>query len=82
MYTLSFTKNAVRDLEKIEHFVRLRIINQIEKMARGEKVDIEKKKGTKNDYRLRIGDYRVIFILENKQITINKIAHRKKIYKD
>ena len=51
-------------------------------MAKGEKVDIEKKKGTKNDYRLRVGDYRAIFTLEGKQITINKVAHKKKIYKN
>jgi mRNA interferase RelE/StbE len=82
MYFISFTKNAKKDLEKLEHFIRIRIIKQIEKMGNEGRVYIKKIKGSKNDYRLRIGDYRVIFTLENKNITIHKIGHRKNIYCD
>lgn len=82
MYSVSFTKNAKRDLEKIEYFIRIRIIKQIEKMGNGERVDIKKIKGSGSDYRLRIGDYRAIFTLENKNITIHKIGHRKNIYNE
>jgi len=31
-------------------------------------------------YRLRIGDYRVIFFQEDKLMLISKIAHRKQVY--
>ncbi len=82
MYSILFTKNAKRDLEKIEYFIRIRIIKQIEKMGNEERVDIKKIKGSGSDYRLRIGDYRVVFTLENKNITIHKIGHRKNIYNE
>ena len=33
-----------------------------------------------NDYRLRVGDYRIIFIFDRDIIKILKIGHRKNIY--
>ncbi|MAE49770.1 plasmid stabilization protein [Candidatus Pacearchaeota archaeon] len=81
MSSVHLSKNAKRDLKKCEPFVRMRIIKQIEKLARGERVDLEKKKGTKNDYRLRVGDFRVIFTLESNTIRVHKIGNRKNIYK-
>ena len=32
-------------------------------------------------YRFRIGDYRVIFDIEDKEIVILRVGHRKNIYK-
>lgn len=81
MRSVQFTKNAKRDLEKLEPFVRIRMLKQIRKLAEGERVDLQKKKGTTNDYRLRVGDFRVIFTLEGNTITIHKIGNRKNIYK-
>ena len=41
-----------------------------------------KKLTGRNGYRLRYGDYRIIYkISTNKQITIEAVAHRKEIYK-
>jgi mRNA interferase RelE/StbE len=81
MRSVQFAKNAKRDLEKLEPFVRIRILKQIRKLAEGQRVDLEKKKGTKNDYRLRVGDFRAIFTLEADTLTIHKIGNRKNIYK-
>ena len=36
--------------------------------------DITKLKGFENEYRLRIGDLRVLFTLENDIITINNVC--------
>ncbi|MEI8204457.1 MAG: type II toxin-antitoxin system RelE/ParE family toxin [Bacteroidota bacterium] len=43
----------------------------------------KKLKGSTNEYRIRIGSYRVIYTIINKilTITIIKIAHRKNIYR-
>jgi mRNA interferase RelE/StbE len=45
--------------------------------------DIAKLKGRKNYYRIRIGDIRIIYkiIQENKEIYIEKIDQREKVYK-
>ena len=42
-------------------------------------LDIKKLKG-RNDFRLRVGDYRIIFSIEQEGIQILKVGHRKNIY--
>jgi mRNA interferase RelE/StbE len=43
--------------------------------------DIKKLKGSKKQYRLRVGDYRVLFELEANTITVYDFGYRKDIYK-
>ena len=40
----------------------------------------KKLKGSKNCYRIRIGDYRIGFIFENNTIELIRFLHRSKIY--
>lgn len=42
---------------------------------------IKKLTGFKNAYRVRLGNYRVGLFIENDQIELARIAHRKDIYK-
>ncbi len=43
--------------------------------------NITKLKGFENEYRLRIGDLRVLFTLEDDIITINDVKPRGQVYK-
>jgi mRNA interferase RelE/StbE len=43
--------------------------------------DIKKLKESKKQYRLRVGDYRVLFELETNTITVYDFGYRKDIYK-
>jgi mRNA interferase RelE/StbE len=43
--------------------------------------DIKKLKGSINIYRLRVGDYRVLFELEGTVITVYDVLHRKDAYR-
>ncbi len=43
--------------------------------------DVKKLKGSKNEYRLRVGDVRVLFELEGKRIVVYAVGNRKNIYK-
>lgn len=40
-----------------------------------------KKLSKSNYYRLRVGDYRIIFSIEGELITVVKIGHRREIYR-
>ena len=42
--------------------------------------DLKKLKGSKNEYRLRVGNYRVLFELEGKRIVVYTVGPRKDIY--
>jgi mRNA interferase RelE/StbE len=43
--------------------------------------DVTKLRGSRNEYRLRVGDWRVLFELVGDQIVVYAIGDRKDIYK-
>jgi mRNA interferase RelE/StbE len=43
--------------------------------------DVKKLKGSKNEYRLRVGDLRVLFEIEGKRLVVYAVGNRKDIYK-
>lgn len=43
--------------------------------------DVQKLKGSKNEYRLRIGNYRALFELEGRVATVYAVGDRKEIYR-
>lgn len=43
--------------------------------------NVKKLKGSKNEYRLRVGEYRAIFELEGRQVTVYALGLRKDIYR-
>ena len=80
MYNVSLKYSAEKDLNKINepYFSSLiKEIGNLEKNPRNEKV--RKLKGKKNEYRLKDGNYRILFyIIENeKAVKIARILHRK-----
>lgn len=82
MYQILFTQRALRDLEGIGQDTKTRIGTKLkeytsEPLKYARKL-IDPKIGT---YRFRIGDYRVVFDIDNENIIILRIGHRKEIYK-
>ena len=43
--------------------------------------DVKKLKGSRTEYRLRVGDYRVLFDLEGRMATVYAVGNRKDIYR-
>ncbi len=81
MYTIEWKENALRELEKLESSLARRIIKKVDELSENPfSKDIKRLKGC-NDFRLRIGDYRIIFSIEQNIIQILKVGHRKNIYK-
>ncbi|MEW6042303.1 MAG: type II toxin-antitoxin system RelE/ParE family toxin [Elusimicrobiota bacterium] len=61
-----------------------RILDAIESLAENPfPIQSRKMKGSESSYRLRVGDYRVIYQVdtENKIVTIYHVRHRKDAYK-
>lgn len=84
MHRISFTPLAKRSLTKLPTSIQRRIITKIEFYAQqenplsfAEKL-VDRKIG---EYRFRIGDYRAVLDLENEEIIIMLIAHRREIYR-
>ena len=80
MYSIEWKENALRNLEKLDKSITSRIVKNIEEMQEDPfKKDVRRLKGS-SLFRLRVGDYRVIFEIQNTTITIMKIGHRQHIY--
>ena len=79
-YSIEFKKIAVKDLKKINRKDSSRIMTRIKEMGEGLKSDIKKLTNYSPEYRLRVGDYRVLFELVGNKIIIYRIKHRQNIY--
>ncbi len=81
-YNLVYTERAVKDIQRIEPNTRRRIGRTL--LRYKEEPLIYSRKMINSDhgsYRFRIGDYRVIFDLENDDIVVLRIGHRREIYR-
>ena len=79
-YAISYEKRALLELRKLDKLLAKRIIKKIKEMENDPfKSDIKRLKG-QSSFRLRVGDYRVLFQLFDKEIKILKVGHRKSIY--
>jgi mRNA interferase RelE/StbE len=83
-YKVIYEKRVAKDMDKIPHYDVMRIVDKIRALARDEDgLDIKKLKWyVDNLYRLRVGDYRVIYEKRNDEliILILEVAHRREIY--
>lgn len=74
---IQYSKQAIKFLSKQDKPTKIRIVNAINNLPEG---DVKKLQG-QEDYRLRVGDYRVLFDYTGKIIYIEKIGNRGQIYK-
>jgi mRNA interferase RelE/StbE len=75
---------AQKDFKALSKKMKTRIKETIMKLSKGEKhLDIKKLKGVEGGedlYRLRVGDYRIIYFPEKRVIKVIRIDRRNKIY--
>lgn len=76
---LEYSNQAVKAINGMDKPTKQRIKSALEKLPNG---DIKQLKGVLGSYRLRVGDWRVIFSYPTKEtILIEKIAPRGEVYK-
>jgi mRNA interferase RelE/StbE len=84
MYSVSFSTHAYRDLEKIQdpHYTRLK--NAIYKLAQNPRPAGCKKLIGSKAYRIRVGDYRIVYAIEDGQLIVIVVAvdNRKDVYRN
>lgn len=75
---IEYKKKAVKYINSCDKPTKQRLKEAIEKLPLG---DVKKLSGLETDYRLRVGDLRILFSFENDTITINDILPRGQAYK-
>lgn len=79
-YQVEFKPRAIRDLESFSPEVARRIIRKTESLQEGLVGDVKRLTNVTPEYRLRVGDYRVLFEIEQTRIIIYRIRHRREAY--
>lgn len=78
---IQFTRSSEKELSKLDKKLAQRIFNKIKLLAENpSQVKTEKLTGVEG-FRFRVGDYRVIYIVENEVVVIVRIRHRREVYK-
>ena len=80
-FELKYTEPALKDLKKLEHIMKDRIIAALERIRIRPKGYIIKLVGDPR-YKLRVGDYRVLIEIDNEKqiLLVHRIRHRKNVY--
>jgi len=72
---------ALKELSKLDKSQASKILNLIENLANYPDVhNIKKLKNHTPTHRLRVGNYRVLFDIEDNSIIVGSIRHRKNTY--
>lgn len=84
-YQVKWKHSAQKELKSLDKKTILKILESVEGLAKNPyPLGSKKLKGTEFIYRIRLGDYRVIYSVESNILTVEiiKIGHRRDIYRN
>jgi len=82
-YSIEIKQSAARELDALEDSVFTRIDRKIVALSENPRAaGCKKLKGHRDMWRIRVGDWRVIYIIEEaaKLVSITRVAHRREVY--
>jgi mRNA interferase RelE/StbE len=83
MYKVKIEDKVVKFLQMLDSKIRRQIINKLRALAQNPRpAGCTAIKGDKNLYRIRSGDYRIVYRIHDREllVLVVRIGHRKNIY--
>ena len=81
-YTVDLKPRAIKDLARLDKRDASRITDALERLRVDLGGDVKKLTNLTPEYRLRVGQYRVLFEIENSaQVVVYRIVHRREAYR-
>ncbi len=83
-YSIVFARSARRELERLHEPMSSRILKRIESLAGNPRpVGCRKLEGAENLWRLRVGEHRIIYSVDDRtrMVDITAIRHRRDAYR-
>jgi len=77
-------RSAEKDLRRLPNPIHDRIVRVVSALSKDPRpFGCRKLTGSENDWRIRVGDYRVIYEIANANriVRINRVRHRKEVYR-
>jgi mRNA interferase RelE/StbE len=82
-YSVQIKPSAAKELEELPAKDRLRVVARINSLADDPRPVGSTKLSTREIYRLRQGDYRILYIIEDQvlRVLVIAVAHRREAYR-
>lgn len=84
MYRVFLERAAEKDLKALSSKLHNRIITALQALAKNPRPSgCRKVSGADNDWRVRVGEYRVIYEIDNaaQTVRVNRVRHRREVYR-
>jgi mRNA interferase RelE/StbE len=84
MYRVLLERAAEKDLSRLSTEIHARVIAAIQALANNPRPPgCRKLAGSKYDWRIRVGDYRVVYEIADaaREVRVNRVRHRREVYR-
>ncbi len=84
MYEVVLERRAERDIKRLPEETFYRIVPQLKALSENPRPPgCRKITGSKNDWRVRVGDYRIIYEIDEREkaVKVMRIRHRRDVYR-
>ncbi len=82
-YAVEVKPTARKELDGLPDHVLSRVVRKLESLGHTPRpAGCTKLKGYKDQWRVRVGDWRVVYIIDNAAglVSVTRIAHRREVY--
>ncbi|HET6246627.1 MAG TPA: type II toxin-antitoxin system RelE/ParE family toxin [Tepidisphaeraceae bacterium] len=80
LYTIEFRPKALRDIKRLAPDVSRRIEDKLELLCQDMAGDVKRLTNYVPGWRLRVGDWRVLFQPQGSRLIVHRIVHRSEAY--
>jgi len=82
-YEIRILRSAEREMERLPKVVHNRISNRILSLENNPRPKGAKKLSARDEYRLRVGNYRILYTVSDSEsaVTIIAVGHRREVYR-
>jgi len=80
-YKVELKPRAIKDLNALSVVERTRLIARIENLENNLAGDVKRLTHVTPDFRLRVGNYRILFEVKSDRVIIYRVRHRRSAYR-
>lgn len=83
-YSILWKNSAAKELGRLENTARSRVLAAVSNLAADAyPAGMRKLHGTEHTFRLRVGEYRVVFSVDpgSRAVTVLRVRHRREVYR-
>ena len=80
-YTVELKPRTIKDLKAITLTDRTRLLDGIENLENNLGGDVKRLTDFTPEFRLRVGNYRVLFEVDGQRVVVYRVPHRRDVYR-